>query len=521
VKVITLSIIFLFFSFATGLASEGSFTKDPTCPGGLYLYGAGEGFTVNLYYSDDFGETLQSVVLDTYMVGGIIGDAEPGYLISHYGSIQLSRDYGVSWEYTGATPYNISAGRIAGEIYTFDWIPDRVIKYSLDYGGSWDIHYPSGLNIDDFLHTVGCLEGVFYVLDTDDGELYRSTNFGENFNYISTLQANGGGYCTRIARGASSGELFYYDGPTGDLFFSSDTGLTFGWTHNFPDTNSSYVSNQMAAGTRSGEVFVLKKRAYWEGGGEIFIYYSDNYGYDFTEFHPFSTTEGLPYIHLTALDTTSFPATGGVLEYNIEGRILGPVPYTGDIWCDVTLPNGSTFGPVLGPVENLYMGSYWSANRNRELTVPANAPAGTYTLNAYIGEYDPVSPSIDCEDHLEFEKAAVGEGIGIEKWFVDSGDMFGRESDPRIVPIGIPLLETYPNPFNLTTTLSFTISEAAWVNLTVYSLTGQQIAVLSDGQHGAGSHEVIFDASDLASGIYLARIKVDSYNATQKIVLTK
>jgi hypothetical protein len=500
------------FSFAMGLASEGNFAKDPSCLGGLYLFATGEGFTYNLYYSDDFGETLQIVVADTFFYGGILGDPVPGHVISHYGSIYLSQNYGASWQWMGVAENYISAGRYPGEMYTFGWIPERVIKYSLNYGGSWDIHYPNGLDINYFIHAVGNLEGEFYVLDSQDGELYRSTDFGDNFTHQSTLVVHGSGYNTRIAHGALPSELYFYNGHTGDLFFSSDTGMTFDWTHNFPDTGE-YIT-QMQAGSQSGDVFMSKKCIHYLGGGEIFIYYSDDYGYNFTEYHPFSTTVGLPYIHLTALDTTSFPATGGVLEYNIEGRNLGPVAYTGDIWCDVTLPNGSSFGPVLGPVEDLYMGSYWSANRNRELTVPANAPAGTYTLNAYIGEYDPVSPNIDYEDHLEFTKeGALDQGEGI----ADTNNGGGRT--PALQ--NETTLEAYSNPFNPTVSISLTLATADHVDLSVYDILGRRVTTIVSGFQPAGTHSFLWNPSRHASGVYIIRLETPQEAVAKRVVVVK
>jgi hypothetical protein len=510
-KLISLLLAIL-VSFTTVLASEGSFTKDPTCPGGLYLWGPGEGFTANLYYSDDFGETLNIFVPNAYYDGGLIADATPGYLINHYGIIWLSQNYGATWDPVGSTLYSISTGRYPGEMYTFDWIPERVIKYSINYGGSWDIHYPEGLDVNYFIHTVGINEGEFFVLDSQDGELYRSINFADDFVCISTLPVYGSGYNTRISRGALPGELYFYDGHTGDLFFSADTGYTFEWTHNFPDT--SYYITQMQAGTTTGDVFIAMGDGYYTGGGEIFIYYSDDYGYNFTEFHPFSTTVGLPYIHLTALDTTSFPATGGVLEYYIKGRNLGPVPYTGDIWCDVTLPNGSIFGPVLGPVEDLYMGSYWSANRDRELTVPANAPAGTYTLNAYIGEYDPVSPSIDYEDHLSFTKeGALDSGEGFADTNIGGGRTPALQNETT--------LEAYSNPFNPTVSITFTLAATEQVDLSVYDLLGRKVTTIVSGRQPAGTHAFLWNPAQYASGVYIIRLETPQEALAKRVMVVK
>jgi len=275
----------------TATAAEGTFSKDPTLEGGFYLFGPGVGFTQNLYYSDDYGQSLQITVIDTSFNGGIIADAVSGYLINHDGVISLSRDYGITWENTGEAPYNISAGRIPGEIYTFDWIAsERVVKYSNDYGETWENFSSSGLVVDDFIYTVGVLEGEFYVVDYDSGWVSRSMNCGEDFTLMGTVQANGYRGGTRLDEGALPGELYYYDGPTGDLFFSSDSGMSFEWKYNFPDTSINYSTKQMQGGNESGEVFFCLKRTYYTGGGEIFIYYSTDYGEHFTEFHPFSTT---------------------------------------------------------------------------------------------------------------------------------------------------------------------------------------------------------------------------------------
>ncbi len=523
-KALSFLIISLFIASAA-TASEGNFTKDPTCPGGLYLWGPGEGFTSNLYYSDDFGETLDIMVPDAYYEGGLISDATPGYLLNHYGIIWLSQNYGVIWDPVGSALYNISTGRYPGEMYTFDYILyEFVIKYSINYGSHWDIHYPIGLPENSMIHTIGKLEGEFYTLDVEEGGLYRSINFADDFIYISTLPVNGSGYGTRITHGALPGELYFYDGHTGDLFFSADTGYTFEWTHNFPDT-SNYIT-QMQAGTTTGEVFISMMDGYYTGGGEIYIYYSDDYGYNFIEFHPFSTTVRLPYVNLTPLGTTSFPATGGILEYNIECRNLGPIPYTGDVWCDVTLPDSSTFGPVLGPVQDLYFGYYWTGNRDRELTVPANAPAGSYTLNAYIGEYDPINPTIDAEDHLVFEKTDSGESIGNEKWFVDSGDMFGSDRDSHIASMGISLLETYPNPFNPATIINFDLLTACWVTVDVFDINGRNVGArraspLHNARLDAGTHHITFDGSGLPSGIYIYRLQAGDFIASGKMILMK
>ncbi len=91
----------------------------------------------------------------------------------------------------------------------------------------------------------------------------------------------------------------------------------------------------------------------------------------------------------------------------------------------------------------------------------------------------------------------------------------------------IDLLQNNPNPFNLKTRLTFVLYHASNVSLKIYNLIGQEIvALLLDEDKHAGEHDVQFDASTLASGIYYYRIFVrteegDEYFTTNKMILMK
>jgi len=82
-------------------------------------------------------------------------------------------------------------------------------------------------------------------------------------------------------------------------------------------------------------------------------------------------------------------------------------------------------------------------------------------------------------------------------------------------------LHAVPNPFNPTTTIGFSLSEASHVTLSVYDLQGRQMATLINGWREAGNHEVTFQAGDLPSGIYIYRVTAGKFNSSGKMVLMK
>ena len=83
------------------------------------------------------------------------------------------------------------------------------------------------------------------------------------------------------------------------------------------------------------------------------------------------------------------------------------------------------------------------------------------------------------------------------------------------------LMQNYPNPFNPTTNIQYTVREMGNVELKVFSVDGREVATLVSGVQEAGSYTVDFDASGLASGMYMYKMTVNGFTATQKMVLMK
>ncbi|HEX9935138.1 MAG TPA: sugar-binding protein [bacterium] len=88
-------------------------------------------------------------------------------------------------------------------------------------------------------------------------------------------------------------------------------------------------------------------------------------------------------------------------------------------------------------------------------------------------------------------------------------------------PDAFSLSQNYPNPFNPVTAIRYAIPTAGRVKLTVCDLQGREVAVLRDGTETAGTHSARFDASHLASGIYVYKIETADGVLSKKLVLMK
>ena len=89
------------------------------------------------------------------------------------------------------------------------------------------------------------------------------------------------------------------------------------------------------------------------------------------------------------------------------------------------------------------------------------------------------------------------------------------------IPVSYELLQNYPNPFNPTTTIRYGLPSRSHVTLTVFNTLGQQVATLVQGEQETGYHEIRFDGSNLASGVYLYRLQAGDFVQTRKLLLVK
>ena len=213
------------------------------------------------------------------------------------------------------------------------------------------------------------------------------------------------------------------------------------------------------------------------------------------------------------------PANGGSFNFNIAGDNNGTSPAAFDVWTYATLPNGTQYGPIIF-VSNFTLAAGAAVERDRTQAVPANAPSGDYTYDAYLGLYPNI---VWDEDHFDFEKLADSDGGPLVPDWNNWGESFDELSGDAssVTPDKYELGDAYPNPFNPETHLSFTMPVRGKVSLLIYDITGREVAVLAEGWYSAGLHNAVFDGSSLASGVYFASFKAGDCRQVRKMVLMK
>jgi hypothetical protein len=133
----------------------------------------------------------------------------------------------------------------------------------------------------------------------------------------------------------------------------------------------------------------------------------------------------------------------------------------------------------------------------------------------------PVQENLTYTNAALMTAATDGKPLGDLNWFPGIINSIDGGKGLNIVPTKLTLSQNYPNPFNPTTTIEYSISKSSQVTLKVFNMLGKEVTTLVNKKQTAGEHSVKFDASNLASGVYLYKIKAGNTTIAKKMVLIK
>lgn len=192
-------------------------------------------------------------------------------------------------------------------------------------------------------------------------------------------------------------------------------------------------------------------------------------------------------------DTTN----GTLLVLNDDG-VKGDRVANDKIWSLlVTFPAGNAGGPSL-----YKYGAYYP---------------GADTIN---GGYHPLDNEMQGTDH--WLNVIVGDTTVLYDDFGYLESFTGVEAkDQILIPEKMELSQNYPNPFNPVTTIQYSVPKNSVVNLTIYNVMGQKVSTLINGKQDAGVHTVVFNASNIPSGVYFYKLTSGDYSVVRKMILMK
>jgi uncharacterized protein (DUF362 family) len=158
-------------------------------------------------------------------------------------------------------------------------------------------------------------------------------------------------------------------------------------------------------------------------------------------------------------------------------------------------------------------------------------PVATDSVASYFMGNDPEAETLlkpdggQCDNHLHLLHQ-IGVGTNQMNEIEIVGDGAGLITSVRPdysvnLPTTIKLLQNYPNPFNPSTIIRFYLPQRKFVNIKIYSINGQEIETLINGEVPAGQHELHWAPNGQASGVYIYKMIAGNFVDTKKMIYQK
>ncbi len=183
---------------------------------------------------------------------------------------------------------------------------------------------------------------------------------------------------------------------------------------------------------------------------------------------------------------------------------------------------------VVDDAGNVFVGGYTSvaAYTYDFILIEFNADGDSVWANQYNGPGDGnemnVSLAIDNQNNIYFTGKSIGDGTGYDYTTFKYAQHVGIEDKTQSSPLPDDYdLVCYPNPFNATARISFSLDKPEQVKLAIYNLNGQLVENLVDQYQPAGNYGVIWDGSNIAAGVYFYRLDISGESVVKRVTLLK
>ncbi len=437
--------------------------------------------------------------------------------------VYLSTDDGVNW-------LSVSLGAQVSSIHTL--IEDSAgnvyagtnagVFVSSDAGHSWN------RDSSDFrsraVHAFVMTPGGILFAGTDLG-VYRSSNDGASWTQAVRMMPHGGVGMSNVLtllydRAGTLFALYQMGGVAG----TTDEGRSWYWTP-LADTTASCIELDTASALVSGDLWGGLVRSRDEG----------------LHFQPLGTTPGWHSIRALRISPEGEIIVGsdywGVFRSTDDGQTWRNAGLTQTyITVLLLLPRGAVMaGTEQGifrwtdslsgwqPKNNgMPTGEIWSLVRSPRGTIVAAGSAGVFYTEDDGENWFPLNDGLENTVVLSLVFDAKGDLLaGTTGGVYVKSSITGISSPSAAHPLEFSLSQNYPNPFNPSTRIRYSLKEKSNVTLSLYNTLGERVRILVSDTQAAGSYEVTFDASGLATGMYFYRLIAGQYVGVKRLVLIR
>jgi hypothetical protein len=369
------------------------------------------------------------------------------------------------------------------------------VRRTTDGGQTWTNGNPNPGVITGDIYNVEAIDANNAWVTTSPSAtfIYRTTNGGTNWTQVHT---QAGGFINAIWMiNATTG--FATGDPVGGVWeFLATTNGGLNWTQ-LP-TAPAQVGSE--AGWNNS--FFINGTDIWFGTNNTKVYHSTNLGLNWSS-GPTTGTVNSYSVHFN--NGTNGLAGGSTTAFIVRTTNAGTTYST-----VASIPTGT--GNITGLEGN---GSdYWALRGNHVFRSTNNGDNWTQVYTGTTALWD--------IDFAIVNGCPQGWAVGATGTIVKMTNITGiGTNNNNQLPSSYALNQNYPNPFNPETKISFALPKAGIVKLAVYDMLGREVAVLENGFRTAGTHSIDFNASNLASGVYLYTLKTGDFTDTKKMVLMK
>jgi hypothetical protein len=221
------------------------------------------------------------------------------------------------------------------------------------------------------------------------------------------------------------------------------------------------------------------------------------------------------------------------LDHTMQSANSYSDTYMGEIWRDARDGGYFSYNLKTNGETNLYlMVRYWgneSGNRTFDILIDdvkfrtVNIAGVWNILDFKNVEYRIPDSKIEGKDTIRVKFQAPSNGYAGSIFYIR---LLRPESTTNIKENMnqlhfFKLYQNYPNPFNPSTRISYQLPASAFMIVKVFDVLGKEIKTLVNEHQNAGNHSVVFNASELPSGVYFYRLQAGNYSAIRKILLLK